>query len=583
MIHKKSKIAVLYFLILLCMLILSLAFWYRSIDDRVLVSSKKQEKDTALMGSIITSDGFSVAKSRKLYQASINTEYLNPSKKELFIKLYTIYSGDDPKIIRDKINSKQGYVVLSKELDARAAAYLRQLSRKMYNDGIFIPKKDKKTGKSILQSLDIVEISQTRDYVGLKALTPVIGYINSLGDKKGIENFYAYYLEPISNGLLEGASDLGKNVIIQKTSGIKNREDGYDVHLGISLKLQVMLEKVLDEQKEFLQANEIVAAIMQSGTGQIVAMASSNRFNPSKIKKGEEPFLDASVAEKPYEPGSVIKPFIFSLLLEHGDFNRFALVNTHNGQYKLGKRTIVDTHPAPFLSAEDVIVYSSNIGMVELSSKLKAVEIYNGLLRFGFSELSGIDLPAEARGRMPSISKLEFETYRGALSYGYGLNVTFMQLLKAFNAFNNKGIEVTPHIASYISKGHNKYPIEFSQDKQVISQQVAKIMKRILIKTAQKGTAQKAQVPGIEVGGKTGTAHIAEGGGYSNRYNASFFGFANDEKGNRYTIGVFCKDPQKKGYYFGSLAALPTFKKAVELLIENGYLYPSLSGNLEQK
>ena len=97
-------------------------------------------------------------------------------------------------------------------------------------------------------------------------------------------------------------------------------------------------------------------------------------------------------------------------------------------------------------------------------------------------------------------------------------------------------------------------------------------MKRILIKTVTDGTGIRAKTPGLEVGGKTGTAHIATTGGYSNLYNGSFFGFVNDSEGNSYTIGVLAREPKKPYLYFGAQSALPTFKAAIDLLVDEGYL-----------
>ena len=227
------------------------------------------------------------------------------------------------------------------------------------------------------------------------------------------------------------------------------------------------------------------------------------------------------------------------------------------------------------MSAEDVIVHSSNIGMIQLVERLNGPQIYQGLLNFGFSRKSGIDMPYEQVGMMPTVNKLNSSTYKATVSYGYGLQATFMQLLKAYNTFNNKGVEVTPHIVEFLEKNGKRFELPKPEPQQVISQETAKIMKRILIKTVEKGTGLKAMTPGLEVGGKTGTAHIASGkGGYSNTYNGSFFGFANDTKGNSYTIGVLARDPKKPYYYFGAQSALPTFKKAIDLMIEEGYLVP---------
>ncbi|MFW5614192.1 MAG: penicillin-binding transpeptidase domain-containing protein [Campylobacter hyointestinalis] len=282
-----------------------------------------------------------------------------------------------------------------------------------------------------------------------------------------------------------------------------------------------------------------------------------------------------------------MKHFIFSLFLKENKVNPLEIINTYGGKYKLGQRIITDSHKNAFLSAEDIIVESSNIGMIQIVERLSEVDLYNGLLDFGFSKKTGIDLSYEQVGLLPSINELRNKTYRATLSYGYGLQATFMQLLNAYNTINNNGVMITPRIASHLEKYGKAYKIEEQEIKTVLPIEVAKTMKRILIKVVEsdKGTARKARIDGLSIGGKTGTAHIATVGGYSDkRYNASFFGFVNDSKGNSYTIGVLVREPMKPyPYYFASWSALPIFKNTVELMIENGYLFPMPTIKKSQK
>ena len=108
----------------------------------------------------------------------------------------------------------------------------------------------------------------------------------------------------------------------------------------------------------------------------------------------------------------------------------------------------------------------------------------------------------------------------------------------------------------------------------ILNTQVAKTMQKLLIDVIENGTGKKAITKGIIIGGKTGTARIAERQGYtSNRYNASFFGFANDEK-NAYTIGVLVRNPTKPYSYYAAQSALPMFKDVINILIEEEFLIP---------
>lgn len=580
---RKSKITILFLLITFGISIFVLVIFYRASIERKLPKLQTSDVNTAIRGNIVTKDGFSISSSQKLYKVMLDTRNIDPNKKEMFIKLYSLYSGDDPNKVRKIINGTKGLVTLSYSIDAKGTTYLQELSRKLNRKGILISYLDPKTGLASFQGMRVMESGQNRKFMSKDALTPAIGYVSKTESDaltkskgvKGLERYYEDYLAPIQNAKILGPRDIGNNIILTSDSNLATRVDGYNAVLSVSLKFQTKLEQILDEKREFLDAKELIICIMNSKNGEILALASSSRYDPSNIRKQDYSALNSSASEYAYEVGSVFKPFIFSILLQEKKVNPFELVNTYNGRYQLGKRIIKDTHPEPFMSAEDIIVHSSNIGMIQLVERLNGPQIYQGLLNFGFSRKTGVDLPYEQVGMMPTVTKLNSLTYKATVSYGYGLQATFMQLLKAFNTFNNKGIEVTPRMVAYLERNGKRYDLPKAEPAQVISQETAKIMKRILIKTVEKGTGLKAFTPGLEIGGKTGTAHIASGkGGYSNTYNGSFFGFVNDTRGNSYTIGVLARDPKKPYYYFGAQSALPTFKKAVDLMVEDGYLFP---------
>jgi len=361
---------------------------------------------------------------------------------------------------------------------------------------------------------------------------------------------------------------------LNRDSVSSRRIDGLDIHTTISLKLQKMIEDMIDDYKKSLDAKEIIVAVMHAKSGALISLATSNRYNPDFIRRSDYPNLNVSAVEYAYEPGSVMKPVTFALLLKEKKVNPYDLVRIYGGKYRLGRNIIRDTHDYEWLSAEDVIVHSSNVGTVQLAQKLDAIEFYQGLKDFGFTQKTKIDLPYEKTGSIPPLHKFKSETYKGTVGYGYGMTATFMQVLKAYNIFNNNGRMVTPYIASYF-KGDDgkKYPIFRDSEREIIPISVAKRMQSILIKTVKKGTGKNADVNGLVIGGKTGTAHIAEGGGYARKYNSSFFGFANDKK-NNFTIGVLVIEPKKRYHYFASLSAVPIFKEVVLRLEEEGFLTP---------
>ncbi|WP_281950298.1 peptidoglycan D,D-transpeptidase FtsI family protein [Nitrosophilus kaiyonis] len=576
--NKLYKIALLFFLLIIGFLIFLLAIFKIVIDDRKLPSLIISEKNRAIRGSIITKDGFHAASSKKLYKISVNTRCIDPNKKELFIKLFSIYSGISEKRVKRALKKKRGNVVLSYKMNPKQANLLRELAKKLYLMDVF--KEYEVNGRVIKQGLSITESGESRIYPYKDLLTPVIGYVKKFEDNgytnikgvKGIEKFYEEKLRPIQDGLIKGYRDIGNNIILNKDAIIKARIDGYNINLNIPILLQKNIENILDEFKQKLKAKEIIAAVMESRSGKILALASSNRFDPKNIRKKDYESLNASVIEYSFEPGSVMKPITFSLLLENHLVSPYDIVRTYNGRFKLGKKIITDEHKEEWMSAENVIVYSSNIGIAQLAQKLSHIQFYQGLKDFGFSKKTGIDLPYEHTGYIPPLVKFRSEIYKATVGYGYGMRATFMQLLKAYNVFNNNGKEVTPRIANYLSLENGKqFALPFYKPKRVISVATAARMQKILIKVVEKGTGTAAQIDGITVGGKTGTAHIVEHKKYVRSYNSSFFGFANDKK-NRYTIGVTVIKP--KVHYFAAQTAVPVFKEIVNILIDQGYLVP---------
>ncbi len=588
---KKIKILFLFVVVLIGFIIFLGTLFYWATIDRRLPKLEHSEVNHALRGNIISSDGFKIATSQKLYKALVDTRNIDPKKFDLFVKLYSLYSGDDPKAVAATLKSNSGSTVLSYRIDSKSAKYLQELSRKLYKLGVFKSYEDPKTGVAFLHGLSVIESGEDRLYPSVDSVTPILGYVKKTEQKnitkttgvKGIERFYEDKLSSVQNSLVIGSRDISNAIILDGNSISSRRFDGYDVHLTVSLKMQKIIENILDKHQKNLEAKEIMVGIMNSETGEFVTLASSNRFNPDLIEKKDYGALNISAIEYIYEPGSVMKPITLALLLRANKVNPYDIVNAYGGSYKLGTKVIKDDHKADKYTVEDIIVYSSNIGTAQIAQKLDAIEFYQGLKDFGFSVRTGVDLPFEHTGIIPALNRFNSPIYKATVGYGYGMNATFMQLIKAYNVFNNNGRVLTPRLVKKLvsPSGQELFP-EKIPDPQVITPAIAKRIQKILIKVVQQGTGTKAKMEGLEIGGKTGTAHIAEDGEYVRSYNGSFFGFANDKK-NKYTIGVVVREAKKKQAYFAAQSAVPVFKEVVEKLVENGYLTPSteIQNNLQ--
>lgn len=580
--NRSKKILALFALLLVSFLIFLSKMFFSATSDRTIPSIYSSDSKRAERGSIISADGYHLATTQKLYKAVVDTRSINPDKKELFIELFSIYSGVSKDEVIKKLSSKRGSITLSYSIKPKDAMHLKTLSREMLNEGVFIPY-ETPSGYSVLQELNILESGEARVYPYGKFLSPLIGYPRKMEDDgytrvygiKGIEKYFDEELDPQQNKARKALRDVNGYLILNKMSQSKEQINGLNVKLNIPLKLQAKIENMLDTHKERLNADEIIATVMEAKTGKIISMASSNRFNPSSISKSDYPSLNTNAIEYSYEPGSVIKPIVFALLLDKNLINPYDMIDVHRGRYKMGTKVITDEHAFDKISNEDVIVYSSNIGIAKLAQALDGNSYYNGLKDFGFTTFSGIDLPYEKRGVIPSSGQLNNYLYKAITSYGYGMRANVMQLVKAFNVFNNSGKLVNPMITDMLFDDNGKtITIESEPPVQVIEPSTAEKMKQILIKTVEEGTGKITRTEGIIVGGKTGTAHIAKKGRYVNSYHTSFIGFANDKE-HQYTIGVTVIDPRT--VYFASITAAPVFKAIVDLMVEDEYLIPQVS------
>jgi len=580
--NKSKKILLLYTLISLGFFIFLSVMLVNVMKPRHLPSLTAKESSRAQRGSIISADGFHIATTKKLYKAVVNTRYIDPEKKELFIQLFHIYSNVSVKEIEKRLKKRKGVVVLSYNIPEIQAHYLKKLARELRRFKVFLELKNAKTGLRSIHGLSILESGESREYPYGNLLTPVIGYTHKIEDDgytsisgvKGIEKRFDEELSARQNGFSRGKRDVNSYIILDKNSFTKPKINGLDIKLTIPVALQIKIEKMLDTMKIDLRAKQIMIAIMDSKNGNILTMASSNRFFPKHIKRSDYPSLNSGMIEYSFEPGSVIKPVTFSLLLEKGRVNPYDLVNGHNGHFRIGRKVITDEHRFDWLSAENVIVYSSNIGIAQLAQKLSGYEFYEGLKSFGFSQKSTPDLIYEKVGSIPSAKRLDNEIYKATCSYGYGMRANLMQLLRAYSAFNNNGRMVYPRVVDSLIEDNGKIEkMPYLEQVQVIKSSTAQRVKKILIKTVNKGTGKKARTAGIIVGGKTGTAHIVEKGKYVRKYNTAFMGFADDSK-HSYSIGVVVVQPKKS--QFASQTSVPVFKKAVDIMIEDGYLKPNI-------
>lgn len=529
----------------------------------------KIENLSAFRGSIRTIDGSTLASSIDTWYFAINGKNFDEDKYETIAKLLSIYTNRSEKEIIQVLKRKKR-VVLEDSLSAQEAKRLKKLAKSLNRLGVL--RTFNVNGAKTKYSFEIVKNSmQKREYIYKDLLTPIIGFVRKTDGQAvtGIEKYYDDSIRDKEKGWIYAQKDIGGNIIYNNKMEYSESNDGSTIILNINSRLQKRVENILSAQKEAFGAQEVITGIMDSKSGDILALATSNRYNPEKI-------LDVANTKMNhlqyyFEPGSVIKPLFLAKAMDLGRVKRFDLFEGHNGRWKLERKTIVDdVRPIDWMSAEDILIHSSNIGISKVVLKLNGYEMREAFDDFGISKYSEIDLPFEREGVFPTADMYDgSDIYKATSSYGYGFQTNFIRILKAYNVFNNNGKLVKPKLANTMRTGMGDVLKSPTQEEQVLSRTTANVILSILRKTATKGTARKANIDGLFIAGKTGTAHIARKGQYVNSYNSSFFGFVNDKK-RKLTLGVTFIEPTIK--HFSSQTAAPTAKMIIEAMLDLGIL-----------
>lgn len=482
---------------------------------------------------------------------NVNTQsiYINPA------------SIKDPEQFAKKLSKKTNLTyreALSFAVSKRSFLWLKRLAEPELVEGI------KELG---LDGVGFIE-EPMRFYPNGHLLGQVLGFTNI--DSKGIEG-----IEYLLDGLLRGKPrelthkrDARGKLILTSSVDIEESTTGFDVVLTIDSEIQHIVEKELEKGVKQAGGDSGMAVLMKPETGEILAMASYPFFDPNNFSE----YPDTVKRNKPvwytFEPGSTTKVFLVAAALEEDIANPNTKYDCEKGRRKVGPKVIRDIHPHDILTVTQTVTESSNICASKIGENLGKSGLHSYLSRFGFGKDTGINLPGEQSGQLPGTKKwgpVELAT----ISFGQGISVTSLQLATALSAIANGGFIMEPYIIKKIVS-HNGKIIREKRPKVVkraISYDTAMQVSEIMEQVVENGTGSNAMIQEYRVAGKTGTAQIPDpvnGGYYSDRYMASFMGFA--PVGNpSLTLVVVVENP-KESIYGGTVAA-PIFKSITEKVL----------------
>lgn len=329
---------------------------------------------------------------------------------------------------------------------------------------------------------------------------------------------------------------------------------GNTVVLTINHSLQEIADRALADAVVKMGAEGGDVVVLDPANGDILAMASQRR----------DPRATASTAlTEPYEPGSTLKPIIAAALLEKGRARETDVMNTYNGQLTINGRTINDEHRAAHLTLAEVIRWSSNIGIVQFAERLSPREEYEVLRDFGFGTPTGVPYPVEAAGTLREPARWSKQS-ANSMAMGYEVAVTPLQLAAAYVALANDGELLEPRLVKEVRSpdGHVLYRRERRVIRRVLSPEVARRVRTLLLGVVEEGTATKADLGSFSLAGKTGTARRTIGGRYAKGQHLSTFVGLFPADHPQFVILVKLDNP--RGAYVGGLTAAPVTKTVLE-------------------
>lgn len=390
----------------------------------------------------------------------------------------------------------------------------------------------------------------------------------------GIERYMAKYLQG-KDGYELTKRD-ARNLRLGKTSGVvKPPIPGLDVQLSLDLSLQALVEEELDAGLAFAQAERGTIVVMNPHTGEVLAMASRPTFDLNKRENVAKAGANYAM-QAVYEPGSTFKIIATAAVIEAGLASPWTRVFCHDGECNELKPPVKDYASFGWLSLQEVLAKSSNIGTYQFAKMLGRERFYDYMEAFGFGKKTGIALGGEQAGLTPRTSNnREF----ASRCYGYAVNVTPLQVANAYCVIANGGKLMKPLLVKSVMmpNGQRIHSFEPEVIRQVISPQTATHMRRALATvTEQGGTAMKGAVPGFGVAGKTGTAWKVIDGGYDkNRKVASFVGMLPVEN-PKFVCVVVIDDPEVPHIsHGGGTIAAPIFSKVAGRLASAMNLKPT--------
>jgi cell division protein FtsI (penicillin-binding protein 3) len=411
--------------------------------------------------------------------------------------------------LRGRLSGDKGFVWIKRELTPA-------LEEKIFQLGI--------------PGLDFVTESK-RFYPGGSEASHILGSVNI--DNQGIA------------GIEKEMDD--EDVALLQSVGLARGNELAPVNLSVDLRVQHVMHEVLADALTRYRAVAAAGVMMDIKTGEILSLVSLPDFDPNNPVTALEKDRFNRITAGIYELGSTFKTITIAGALDSG---KVRITDTFDARYgvKFGRFTIDDFHGKHrILSVPEIYQYSSNIGAIKVMQAMGKDAYRDFLTRIGFDKTAPLELPEK---RNPAVPAKFSEIVAATASFGHGLSVSPLHMLRAVAAFVNGGYMVTPTIYKRsIEEARATY-------QQVISEKTSEEIRYImrLNALAGSGTRMNKFAAGYRAGGKTGTAEKVVDGRYAQGANLNVFASAFPLDNPRYAMVVLVDDPKAENEQSGTTA-----------------------------
>ena len=446
--------------------------------------------------------------------------------------------------------------LLASLLEVPAVEFEKKLSRNLVKDFVYLRRHMPPPVAQKILDLKLKGVYAEREYQRFYPAGEVAAHIVGFTDiddhgLEGVELSYDSWLQG-----KPGKKKVLKNLygeIVRDIMPVRAAVDGKNLDLSIDLRLQYLAYRELKNAVSYYRAESGSVVIIDVDSGAILSLVNQPSYNPNN-RVG---LVLASVRNRAvtdvFEPGSTVKPFTVAVALEGGQYQADSIIDTNPGFILVGNKTILDPRNMGELDLSGIIAKSSQVGITLLALSLNEYDIWSMFSEVGFGQTVGIGFPGESAGYLPNHRSWK-DIERATFAYGYGLQVTPLQLAAAYQVIASDGLK------REISLLQNHLGGIPAKSRRVMSRSTSRELKKMLALAITEGTGARARIDSYSVAGKTGTVRKVSSAGYEDTRHIAFFaGLAPVEKPR--LVGVVMINEPKGAAYGGGVIAAPLFAK----------------------